>query len=386
MTSIPTIQTLYTQILSDLSNPTTGFSPIPVFGKIFLRALAMVQAVKLKLFYIALAGVQKNIFVDTADPEAQGGTLERFGRVKLKRDPFPAVSGVYNVTVTGSVGGVIPASTTFISNDDALSPGMLFILDTAHVMATGSDTVSLRALNQGTISKLSIGDKLTATSPLALVDSLATVSAETTQPIDAENIEEYRGKSVQAYQLEPQGGAPSDYRIWSYSVAGVKQVYPYAAVGNDINLFVESEPSSAIDLIATPSPTMLNAVKAAIETPSGGQAKKPLGVFQINYLPVSLKQVDINIVGYAGITPAIKDLILNSVKQWIGTIRPYVAGADAPQDKNDVLDINKVIAVILATQPGATFSTLSIEVDGFGLASKTFINGDIPFLNSITYS
>jgi hypothetical protein len=346
----------------------------------------MVQAVKLKLFYVALAFVQKNIFIDTADPEAQGGTLERFGRVKLNRDPFPAVSGVYNVAVTGTIGGVIDASTTFISNDDSLSPGMLFILDAAHIMASGSDTISLRALNQGTISKLSIGDKLTATSPLALVDSMAIVSAETTQPIDAENIEEYRAKGMQAYQLEPQGGAPSDYRIWSYVVAGVKQVYPYAAVGNDINLFVESEPSSAIDLIATPSTTMLNAVKAAIETPSDGQAKKPLGVFQINYLPISLKQVDINIVGFVGITPAIQALIFNSVKQWIDTIRPYIAGADALQDKNDILDVNRAIAVVLSAQPGATFTTLTIEFDGIGLSTKTFINGDIPFLHAITYS
>ena len=87
MITIPTLKELYDQVLSDLE---TQYSiSIPLFGKNFLRALAMVQAAKLKIFYLAVANLQKNIFVDTADPEASGGTLERFGRVKLGRNPFP---------------------------------------------------------------------------------------------------------------------------------------------------------------------------------------------------------------------------------------------------------------------------------------------------------
>lgn len=81
---IPTTQELYTSIKSDLETELN--INIPVFGKIFLRALAAVQAAKLKLYYLAIASVQKNIFPDTADPESIGGTLERFGIVKLGRN------------------------------------------------------------------------------------------------------------------------------------------------------------------------------------------------------------------------------------------------------------------------------------------------------------
>src|SRR5690349_13978165 len=98
MISIPTTNQLYEDILADLEAE-YGQS-IPLFGKIFLRAFAGVQAAKLKLLYLSIANLQKNIFIDTADPEASGGTLERFGRIKLGRNPFPATAGQYEIQVT----------------------------------------------------------------------------------------------------------------------------------------------------------------------------------------------------------------------------------------------------------------------------------------------
>ena len=101
MTVIPTYIELYNGVLSDLE--TQMQVSVPIFGKNFLRALAVVQAGKLWLYYKAIANVQKNIFIDTAEPESIGGTLERFGRVKLNREPFSARAGEYIVTVTGSI-------------------------------------------------------------------------------------------------------------------------------------------------------------------------------------------------------------------------------------------------------------------------------------------
>ena len=125
--TIPTTQQLYQNILADLES-NLGIT-IPLFGPIFLRSLAAVQAAKIKLLYLLLADVQKNIWVDLADPIAIGGTLERFGIVKLGRLPFAATAGEYEVEVTGDIGAVIPLNTTFKSNDNSLSPGFLFILD-----------------------------------------------------------------------------------------------------------------------------------------------------------------------------------------------------------------------------------------------------------------
>src|SRR5688572_3872346 len=257
MITIPTLNQLYTSILNDLE--TEFGNNIPLFGKNFLRAFAAVQAAKLKLFYIALGGVQKNIFVDTADPENSGGTLERFGRIKLGRNPFPAQAGQYTIEVTGSVGATIPASSTFKSNDDALSPGKLYVLDLAYTLIATTDTITVRALQAGTDSRLEVGDQLTATAPIPNANSLAQVTAESVTPLDAETTEEYRHKVVEAYQLEPQGGAASDYRIWAADVQGVARVYPYAKSGEPgvVDVYVEATPGDSTDGKGTPPGSMI---------------------------------------------------------------------------------------------------------------------------------
>jgi hypothetical protein len=79
MITIPTLAELESQIINDLESKYG--SNIPSFGKVFLRVLAKVQAAKLKLYYLAIGELQKNIFIDTATPEALGGTLERFVRI-----------------------------------------------------------------------------------------------------------------------------------------------------------------------------------------------------------------------------------------------------------------------------------------------------------------
>src|SRR5690242_194274 len=127
MIPIPTISQLYNDILNDIQ--AQFGSNIPLFGKNYSRASAMVQAARLKIYYLVLGNLQKNIFVDTADPESVGGTLERWGRIKLGRNPFPAVAAQYQVVVTGSIGAQIKSSQTFKSNDDSANPGMLFVLD-----------------------------------------------------------------------------------------------------------------------------------------------------------------------------------------------------------------------------------------------------------------
>jgi hypothetical protein len=391
MTTIPTLKELYDGIIADLQ--TEYGTSIPFFGKIFLRALAMVQAGKLKLFYLVLGKLQKNIFIDTAESENSGGTLERFGRIKLGRNPYAAVAGQYQLTVTGSIGATIPASTTFKSNDDSLSPGKLFILDVAYVLVALSDTITVRALEAGVSSKLLVNDKLTATAPIANVDKIATILLEPIAPIDSEDIEDYRDKGIEAYQLEPAGGSPGDYRIWGYDVAGVKKLYPFAKTGyaNEINLYIEANAVDSIDGLGTPSAGMLTDVEAVTELdpditkPIDERGRRPLGVHQIHYLPIVVKEVDIEINGFVGLTPTIEASILSALTTEINKIRPFVAGADVLDFKNDILDVNKIVNIILTVKPGSTFGTVVLKIDGVSLPTFTFSYGDIPHLNSVTY-
>ena len=381
-----TLAQLYTQVKADLEAQMQ--TNIPLIGKAMLRVFALVQAGKLWLYYLAIAGVQKNIFVDLADPESMGGTLQRFGRVKLNRDPFPATAGVYTATVTGTSGGVIAARTTFKSNDDSSHPGKLFILDTEYTLVGSSGTITLRALESGLDASLIVGDRLTSTAPIALVNSLAIIASVTTEPRAAEDIEEYRQAAIQAYQLEAQGGAGGDYTIWASDAQGVRTIYPYAKDGyvGQIDLYVEATIADSTDDHGTPSSQLLLDVEEVIERdpdvtkPLYERGRRPISAWQINYLPVTPLSIEINIYDYEDLTAAKETLIENAVIDALYLIRPFVASRDVLADRNDTISINKLIFIIQTAVPQSVFSSVELFVDGVSVNSYQFEGGEIPYL------
>lgn len=387
---IPTLNELYTSIKGDLESEIN--ISIPVFGKSYLNGLAAVQAAKLKLTYLAIASTQKNIFPDLAESEVVGGTLERFGRVKLNRSPFPATAAQYTVTVTGDIGATINANTTFKTDDSAQNAGKLFVLDTAFTFLATSETITLRALEGGLDSSLAIGNTLTATSPILNADELATVLIELVTPLSAELLEDYREKVLAAFREEPQGGAATDYRLWSSDAQGVKRVYPYAKVDfpNEVEVFVEATVLDSIDGKGTPSTAILTNVGEVIEFDPdttrdlNERGRRPLACFNVDVKAVQVKAIDITITGFNGLTPLIETSIFNSVKNGIDGVRPFVAAADILENKNDILNDSKIIFFILESNP-SVFNSLVFSIDGVPTISKTFLDGDIPYLNSISY-
>lgn len=377
--NIPTISQIYAQVISSIETELN--ITITPFGRNYLRARAMVQAGRLYVLYLAASKVQKNIFVDTAEPEVNGGTLERFGRVKLGRDPFPATQGQYICNVTGTVGATILAQTQFKSNDDSLSPTKLFILDSAYTL-TGADQIILRALEAGTDSQLNINDKLTATAPINLVDGIVTVDSESVQPQAAETLEDYRNKALLSYRLEPQGGAPSDYRLWSLEVQGIVNAYPYAtsAFTSNVNLYLESDEPDGV-----PTAADLLAVESNIETATVQQyARKPITAI-VNYLPITPKLVTVNINDFIDLTIEKETAIYNAIEARLSTIRPFISAIDVLAEKDNYIDVNVLIVTIFQAVPNSIFTSVTFEIDGIPTTSATFTNGDIPKLNDVTY-
>lgn len=391
MINIPTTKELFDDIKANLQAE-LGIT-IPVFGKIFLNALCAVQAAKLKLFYYALAFVQKNIFIDTADKESIGGTLERWGRIKLGRNPFPDAQGQYDVEVTGTIGAVIPASTTFKSNDSAQNPGKLFILDLAFTLTSSPDIITIRALESGPDSRLNVSELLTATAPIASVDSIVTVNAGIIEPTAAETLEEYRQKTIDSFRLEPEGGAGTDYRLWSQDVSAVLQAYPYAKSGAPgvVEVFIESTIASSIDGKGTPSATTLIDVRDVIEfdpdasLPLAQRGRRPLGVFDVEVKAINALDIDITITSFIGSTPEKVTAIFNSIKSLVDEIRPFISGIDILSDKNDTLSVNSIIYSIQLAVPGSVFGAVVLSVDGNVVNSYQFLGGEVPFLNTVNY-
>jgi len=387
---IPTLIELYTSIKGDLDTEIGGVSPI--FGKTYINALSGVQAAKMKLYYLAIANLQKNVFPDLAESEAKGGTLERFGRVKLNRNPFRAVAAQYTVNVTGEIGAIIKVNTTFKSDDSSNSPSQLFVLDTEFTFVATTGIITLRAFESGLDSKLSIGDTLTANAPILNADEVCTVATESVTPLSEEDLEVYRAKIVEAFRLEPNGGSGSDYRIWSADVQGVLMVYPYARAGfaNEIEIFVESTIANSTDGLGTPNAQMLLDVASVIEfdpdttAPLNERGRRPLGVFNIEVTPITIKPIDIFITGFVGGTTAIETSIFSAINDGIGKVRPFVASTDVLADKNDLISQSNLIFLLMSANQ-SVFTSLTFEVDSVASTSETFLLGDIPVLNSITY-
>ena len=391
MVTIPTLKQIYDNLITSIETE-LGVT-LPTSGKNVFLVLSTVLAGKLKLYYLATAKVQKNIFVDTAEPASMGGTLERFGIVKLGRSPFPAIAGQYEVTITGTIGAVISAQTTFKSDDNSTSPGRLYVLDNQYTLLASSDTITLRSLTAGLSGELSVSDTLTATAPIANVDKAATVSAQTVEPLSSESIEAYRAKAIEAYRLEPQGGASTDYRLWASDAQGVERVYPYAKAGEDgeIDLYIEATIADSSDGEGTPTAGIITDVEAVVELdpdttlPINERGRRPLGVFQVNYLPITVIEIDITITG-TSFTTAQETTITAALTSAISNIRPFIAGADIVANQNDVLNENKVIFQIQNAVTGAVFTSALLEFDSVVLSTYTFDSGEIPYLNSVTYA
>lgn len=391
MTNIPTLQELYNDIKSDLQS---GLGVvISSVGKVFLRALTASQAARLKLYYLRLGFVQKNIFVDTADSESIGGTLERFGRVKLNRNPFPAVPGEYTVQVTGDVGATVPANQTFKSDDSSENPGYLFILDASHTLVATTDSITLRALTPGLDSLLEVGDTLTATSPIPLVDRGVEVTAVSTTPQSAESLELYRQRALEAYRLEAQGGAGTDYRLWSGDVQSVRTVYAFVNTGavNEVNVFVEATPADSVPVDSgIPTAAILSDVVDAIELdpdtslPIDDRGRRPIQV-NVNVAAITALTVEIEITDYLNLTTAIEDSIEAALEDFIYDIRPFMSGTDPVADRNDRLDVNGVIYTIQQAQPSGFFDSLVLKVNGVPVTSYQFLYGEIPLPPTVTF-
>jgi len=387
MINIPTIAQLKASIKASIE----GAMGVTIQDtKNFLNVWIGQQAAKMRLMYLQLNFVQRQITPDTADREENGGSLEKWGRIKLNRNKFPATSGLYTIQVTGTIGTTINASQTFKSNDSSSNPGLLYILDNDYTLVSSPDTIQVRALTLGLAGQLILGDLLTSTSPIVGLNRNATVTVEDEEPIDAETDDEYRNKILEAFRLEPQGGAVGDYRLWAADAQGVKTVYPYASNSNsgEVDVYVEGSSGNG----GSVSPTILEDVEDVLELDPdttkdiNERGRRPLGVIANNVYSCTAVPIAIQIIGYQGLTTEVETTILDTLTAYMKTVRPFIAGADILEKRNDILTSNKLGSQIINASPeGAFFANVTFTVNGSAQTQYQFLGGIIPYLDSISY-
>lgn len=380
MITIPTL----VEIRSRLKGYFEGIFGTTITSRSMLNSFVLVQANESKMQYLALGMIQKNILPDLADTEAKGGTLERFGRAFLNRNPTAPTQGVYVVQVTGTVGAVIPVNQQFLSAGSSLSPNYVFVNDTAVTLASTTQSVTVRALTGGLESLLNVGDVLSIVSPITNVGTTATVLSITTTPVDGESIDAYRRKIIDAMRLKPGSWSAIDYRLVGSNISGVSQIYAYAISGqpNRVNCFIEGN-----TIGVPPSAGVISDVETAIEN------VRPLIVQQVNYVACPLLPINISIVQVTTISSANRALIQTALEDAINGVRPFIGACDILADRKDTISTNYTTAytLFLPTEianaiPSIPFGAVTFTVDGTSETSYQFDNGEVPYLNTISYT
>lgn len=392
MKAIPTIKQLYSRIEAAIKN---RLDITDVELKLVLDVFTSVISAEFKLAYLYMSDIRNNLFPDTAETAENGGELNRLGQIYLNRQPKPATHGFMRFQVVGVENSFLRSGITFKSNDDSYNPGKMFISETEHFLSSNPDQniFVLRSLEAGAESILKVGDELTVTEPVIGIDNTIKITEIISLPIESETVESYRQKIIDAIQLEPQGGARTDYRLWAQDAQGVRQVYPYVKenAAGVVQVFVEANAVDSIDGKGTPSQYVLENVREVIymdpdeSLDINDRGRLPIQAI-LEVLPISLKPVDITISGLRQNNIEIQNLIKTNIELFLKEVRPFVYGADLMRNRNDILYSGKVQNIVTDSLGNNNFyDDFSMSVDGQIELKFMFSFANIPYLRNINY-
>ena len=368
MNNIPSVQDIYVSIIQDFENR-LGVN-LQGWGRFFIKAWAMVMAGWFYMLFTKNYYVYRNMLPDTADSTTEGGTLERWGLIKLGRLPFNATSGKYIIKGVGENGSVIPEGRVFVSQSNSQN----YTIESSFTFSSGVDSFEVRSFEGGEDVRLAVGAKVIMSSPVSGVEREFEVIAETQQPQDSEPLEDYRIKVIEAFRYRARGGAALDYKFWASQVAGVKNTYPYTGTPlPQVNLFIESQSGNG-----TASPSLINDVKNYVE----GPGRRPIGI-QVNYLSVTIADIDIEIYGGSTLTNSEKSLIQSNIELYLDKKRPFVQSVNLPQ--SDTININEIISIIQNTNPTISLGNIKVYANATDVVTYKLNKGEIPNLQNITY-
>ena len=151
-----------------------------------------------------------------------------------------------SITFTGDNAAVIPLGTVIQRSD-----GVEFITDAETTIVAGSVIAAITASVGGVDSNTAAASKVTLVTPIAGVDSAATVDGTgIINGTDTESDESLRARLLDRIQEPPHGGADFDYIKWALEVAGVTRAWVYAqelGLGTvTVRFVVDDDPVSII--------------------------------------------------------------------------------------------------------------------------------------------
>lgn len=199
--------------------------------------------------------IAQQILPDTADAEY----LDRMASLWLDQARKAAAAAVGSVTLSGVNGTLCPAGSTLVRAD-----GAEYITDADVSIAAGVATAALTASVAGVAGNDIAGTGLTFSTPIAGINSSATVTAGAlTGGSDIEGDAALAARISARMKESPHGGASFDYTTWALEVAGVTRAWVYPqelGIGTVTVRFVRDDDASLI-----PDAGEVTAVQAYID-------------------------------------------------------------------------------------------------------------------------
>lgn len=212
----PTLTQLIERAQADIETRLPGSQPR--LRHTILGTLARVHPGANHGLYGYLDWIARQVLPDTADAEIMERWASIWG-VTRKAASFAAGP----VTLTGTTGAVVPAGTVLQA-----ATGQEFKTNTEMTLVAGTATAQMTVLAAGQAGNLAAGTKLNLISPIAGVNSQATVaSGGLVGGADTETDDALRARLLARIQAPPHGGAKADYIAWALEVAGVTRAWVY---------------------------------------------------------------------------------------------------------------------------------------------------------------
>lgn len=210
----PTLKDIIARIVSDIETRLN----IKLLIHSILRIVATAYAGAVHLLHGHVEWASKQLFIDTADDENVEKRAAEYGLTRIA-----AAYATGNVTLTGTNGAIIYAGTEFQDQN-----GVRFASDSDVVIASGTATTVVTAVNAGSSGNVAAGSTLTLVVPIAGVMSQAIVAVNgISAGVDAETTASLVARTLDRMQQPPHGGASFDYVTWAKEVAGVTRAYVY---------------------------------------------------------------------------------------------------------------------------------------------------------------
>jgi hypothetical protein len=376
-------QTIEAQIGSSLGQT------IPPLAKAFIPVLSLVLAGAVVILYKYAGFIFLQLFVAhaTMEPTTINGKvvspLKEWGRLFGVGDPLPAQQAQHTITVlVTNQTGALPGGTQLLNPKTEV----LYTTISAVPLNAASVPVRVRASGSpgggdgsGVVGNMNPGEELEFTSSPPNVSRVATIASTEVQGADAETTDAYRAKIFRRAQAKPQGGAYADYRAWGTEVAGVVEIYPYAAdQPGVVDVYVEVETGVDADGIAPVG--YQNAVYDAIQLNVDGVAsRRPIGA-AVAVKPITRTPIDVFVRGLnvdAAVRPQAEAEMIAAIEEHLLSRRPFIEGLDAlpREDRVTVADLGGVVSNVAATY-GGTVTKVELEISGAPQTAYTLGKGE----------